>query len=127
MQQHWLSRNASLSHPTSLKCGSARLSGSRSTDRASYFSSKGTWIFLMTTGSSLQSAIQLTVAITYDSNSNVHLALTTNNRTIHADSSTSNRSLLYSPLESTKIIQSLILTDAITDNSYSNEHLDSSK
>jgi hypothetical protein len=40
----------------------------------------------MTTGSSLQSAIQLTVAITYDSNSNVHLALTIDNRTIHADS-----------------------------------------
>ena len=34
--------------------------------------------------------------------------------------------MLYSPLESTKIIQSLNLTDAITDNSYSNVRLASS-
>jgi hypothetical protein len=56
-----------------------------------------------------------------DSYSKVHLASSTD--TIREDSSTSTPPLLYSPLESTKIIQSLNLTDAITDDSYSNEHL----
>ena len=37
--------------------------------------------------------------------------------TIHADSSIKTAPRLYSPLESTKIIQSLNLTDAITDDS----------
>jgi hypothetical protein len=34
-----------------------------------------------------------------------------------------NPPLLYSPFKATKIFQSLNLTDAITDDSYSNEHL----
>ena len=70
--------------------------------------------------------MNLTGAITDDSYSNVRLALSIDNRTIHADSSSPTPPLLYSSLYITKIIQSLNLTDAITDDSYSNEHLVSS-
>jgi hypothetical protein len=45
---------------------------------------------------------------------------------IHADSFSRTPPLLYSSLNTTKIVQSLNLTDAITDDSNSNEHLVSS-
>jgi hypothetical protein len=46
--------------------------------------------------------------------------------TIHVDSLLKTLPLLYSALKATKIFQSLYLTDAITDDSYSNVHLASS-
>jgi hypothetical protein len=62
-----------------------------------------------------------TDAIIDDSYSNEQLASSVD--AIFADSSTSTPPLLYSPLESTKIIQSLNLTDTITDDSYSLLHM----